>query len=67
LELDSADARDLTQGKIRILSLEVHNELAHRDRQRPVMILALGFRWTKEAEHAVRIKGRRSSTQSALC
>lgn len=31
------------------------------------MILAPGFRWTKAADHAVPIKGRRSSTQSALC
>jgi hypothetical protein len=63
LKLDGTNGSDLSQRELGILGLEINDELAHRDRQRPMMALPLGFGWTKEADYALRIKGVGSSTQ----
>ncbi len=61
-ELNGTNGGDLAIGKVGILGLEIHDELAHRDRQRPVTIVSLGFGGSKEADDAVRIKGLGSAT-----
>src|SRR6266566_2601337 len=55
-EPDGANGGDFASSKICILSLEIDDELAHRDRERPMMIFSLGFGGTKEADHAVGIE-----------
>src|SRR6266568_3044390 len=63
-ELDRANSGNLAIGKVCILGLEVHNQLTHRDRQRPMMVFSLGFGRPEKAHHAVRIKGINGSTQA---
>jgi hypothetical protein len=40
-KLNGANGRDLAQREIWRLGFEIHNQLAHREGPRPVMILAL--------------------------
>jgi len=41
-ELDRANGGNFASGKLRILGLEIDDQLAHRDRERAMMILSLG-------------------------
>lgn len=64
IKLDGANVRDLSAAvKSGYSALPINDKLAHRDRQRPMMALSLGFGWTKEADHSLRIKGQGLSTQ----
>src|SRR6266702_2657233 len=62
-KLDSANVGNLSQRESGIFRFEIHNELAHRDRERPMMVLSLGLGGTKEADYAVGIKGRSGPTE----
>jgi len=55
-ELDRANGGNFASGKLRILGLEIDDQLAHRDRERAMMILSLGFGRAKEADHPMGIK-----------
>src|SRR5947209_2863280 len=66
-ELDGTNGSDPSQSKVCILGLEIHNQLAHHIRQRPMMVLSLGLGGPKETDHAVRIKSVGGSTQATFC
>jgi len=55
-ELDGANGRNFPLRKSGILGLEIHDQLTHRDRQRPMVIFSLGFGGSEEADHAMGIK-----------
>ena len=63
-ELDGANRRDLTIGKVRILGFEIDDQLTHRDRKGAVVILSLRFSGPEEADYAMRIKSVSGSTQA---
>src|SRR5260370_4013103 len=63
-ELDGTNRRDLSIRKVCILDCEIDEQLTHRDRQRPMMVLSLSFGGPEEADHAMRIKGISGSTQA---
>jgi hypothetical protein len=67
IKLDRTNRRDLSIGKVRIFGFEINDQLKHGDRKRAVMVLALLFRGTEEANDPVCIKGVSSSTQTPLC
>jgi hypothetical protein len=63
-ELDRTNRGDLSIRQVCILGFEIDDELTHRDRQRPMMILSLSFGRPEETDHAMCIKGISGSTQA---
>ena len=65
-ELDGTNGSDLAIGKVCILSLQIDDELAHRNRQGSMMVLSLSLGGSKETDHAVGIKSIGSSSQATF-
>src|SRR5438552_2079710 len=65
-ELDSTNGGDFTISKVYILSLAIDDQLAHRNWQRPMMVLPLSLCGPKETDDTMRIKGIGGSTQATF-
>lgn len=66
IKLHVADLRNLTEAEIGILRLQIYDELAHRHRQRAMMILSLLLRWAEQARHPQFLECIRRSPQRAF-
>jgi hypothetical protein len=63
IEVNRADRSDLPQREVGILGFQIHDQLAHHDRQGARVALPLGFGGAEEAEQALSVKGIRDSAQ----
>jgi hypothetical protein len=66
-KLNVANISNITQTEVGILGLQIHNELAHRNRQRAMMIFPLLCSRAEQARYPKSLEGVRSSPQRAFC